>query len=428
MKNLCLSLLLFAAIVLSSTAQAQVINGDLNHNQGLDVEDVTLLIDGYLTGASEVIETNSDYYKVDNSLIVGTWYISKNVSFVFEADGTYGQFFYKFIPAQGEVLVSDNDGNVTFDYRVIYLADDVMILKLNDGTYLKMTRTIPPQRVTSITLSATKLWLKPDGYDKLTATVLPTDADNSSVEWISSDETVAIVSQKGMGEAVGEGTATITCMAVDGSGVFAVCEVTVVDTAPGQEYVDLGLSVKWAPMNIGAVAPEDYGDLFAWGETKPKNFYAYTNYAWYSGYSEITVIKYCTNSFYGTVDNKTVLDLENDAAHINWGGTWRMPTYDEWNELKERCMWEWTSLNGVNGRKVTGPSGNFIFLPAAGGRSDDPVEGPSSDNVGRYGGYWSSSLTIDYPTWGWRLGFDSSKFSMEISPRDCGQSVRAVCP
>ena len=73
---------------------AQVINGDLNHNDNLDVEDVTLLIDGYLTGASEVIETNSDYYKVDNSLIVGTWYISKNVSFVFEADGTYGQFFY----------------------------------------------------------------------------------------------------------------------------------------------------------------------------------------------------------------------------------------------------------------------------------------------------------------------------------------------
>jgi formylglycine-generating enzyme required for sulfatase activity len=225
MKTVFTSLL---SLLTAMTMNAQVINGDLNHNDNLDVEDVTLLIDGYLTGETEVIETSSNYYKEDNSLIVGTWYTSKTNSIVFEADNTYGGGFpYKFIPAQGEILLFDNYGNVVDDFRVIYLTDEVMVVKLNDGTYLKMTRTIPPQWVTSITLSATELWLKPDGYEKLTATVLPTDADNPSVEWISSDETVVIVSQKGMVEAVGEGTATITCMAADGSGVKATCEVTV---------------------------------------------------------------------------------------------------------------------------------------------------------------------------------------------------------
>ena len=225
--------LLLAAIVLTSAVQAQVINGDLNHNDGLDVEDVTLLIDGYLTGASEVIETSSNYYKEDNSLIVGTWYASKTSSIVFEADGTYGGGFpYKFIPAQGEILMFDNYGNVVDDFRVIYLTDEVMVIKRNDGTYLKMTRTIPPQWVTSITLSATTLSLDLDGYEKLTATVLPSDAENLSVVWISSDESVVTVSQKGLVEAVGEGTAIITCTAADGSGVKATCEVTVGNQSP----------------------------------------------------------------------------------------------------------------------------------------------------------------------------------------------------
>ena len=402
---------------------AQVINGDLNHNDNLDVEDVTLLIDGYLTGASEVIETNSDYYKVDNSLIVGTWYISKNVSFVFEADGTYGQFFYKFIPAQGEVLVFDNDGNVTFDYRVIYLADDVMILKLNDGTYLKMTRTIPPQRVTSITLSATKLSLGLDGYEKLTATVLPSDADNPSVVWSSSDETVATVSQKGMVEAVGEGTATITCTAADGSGVQATCYVFVSKPNNYHEYVDLGLSVKWATMNIGANAPEECGDYFAWGETEPKDYYDWSTCKWCNGSSN-TLTKYCIDSRYGTIDNKTTLDLSDDAAHANWGGTWRMPTVDEIKELVNICSWEWTTQNGVNGQKATGPNGNSIFLPAAGFRLIVDL-----NDMGSYGFYWSSSLRPDYDGDVYHLGFGSDRTSWNgDSKRNYDFPVRAVCP
>ena len=427
MKNLCLSALLLAATVLTSAVQAQVINGDLNHNQGLDVEDVTLLIDGYLTGASEVIETNSDYYKVDNSLIVGTWYASKTSSIVFEADGTYGGGFpYKFIPAQGEILMFDNYGNVVDDFRVIYLTDEVMIIKRNDGTYLKMTRTIPPQRVTSITLSATELSLALDGYEKLTATVLPSDADNPSVVWSSSDETVATVSQKGMVEAVGEGTATITCTAADGSGVQAICSVTVYKPYynNGYEAVDLGLSVKWAIMNIGANAPEESGDYFAWGETEPKdnyNWYNWETYKWCKG-SKTTLTKYCTNSDYGTVDNKTILDLKDDAAHANWGGTWRMPTFDEFTELQTKCSWKWTTQNGVTWQKVTGPNGNSIFLPAAGYRYDS-----SFSHAGSSGYYWSSSLYTGSPLYGWYLYFNPSNFYMNYNSRYYGRSVRAVC-
>ncbi len=423
MKNLCLSALPLAATVLSSTAQAQVINGDLNHNDGLDVEDITLLIGGYLSGETEVIETSSNYYKEDNSLVVGTWYASKTSSIVFEADGTYGGGFpYKFIPAQGEILMFDNYGNVVDDFRVIYLTDEVMVIKRNDGTYLKMTRTIPPQRVTSITLSATELSVDLDGYEKLTATVLPSDADNPSVVWSSSDETVATVSQKGMVEAVGEGTATITCTAADGSGVQATCSVMVFSKPSNDhEAVDLGLSVKWATMNVGANAPEEYGDYFAWGETEPKKDYSWETYQWCNG-SEDTMTKYCTSSDYGTVDNKTVLDLEDDAAHANWGGTWRMPTLDEIKELWYYCSWVWTTLNGVYGRKVTGPNGNSIFLPAAGFRSASSLVSAGSD-----GYYWSSSLRTDDPLYGWYLYFNSSNFRMYNNYRCYGRSVRAVC-
>ena len=318
----------------------------------------------------------------------------------------------------------DNDGNVTFDYRVIYLADDVMIFKLNDGTYLKMTRTIPPQRVTSITLSATKLSLGLDGYEKLTATVLPSDADNPSVVWSSSDETVATFSQKGLVEAVGEGTATITCTAADGSGVQATCGVTV-GSKPSNDHeaVDLGLSVKWANMNVGANAPEEPGDYFAWGETEPKDYYDWSTYKWCNGSSN-TLTKYCIDSRYGTIDNKTTLDLSDDAAHANWGGTWRMPTVDEIKELVNSCSWEWTTQNGVNGQKATGPNGNSIFLPAAGFRLIVDL-----NDMGSYGFYWSSSLRPDYDGDVYHLGFGSDRTSWNgDSKRNYGFPVRAVCP
>ena len=129
------------------------------------------------------------------------------------------------------------------------------------------------------------------------------------------------------------------------------------------EYVDLGLSVKWATCNMGASSPEEYGDYYAWGETETKSTYDWNTYKWCKG-SENTLTKYCTDSDYGTVDNKTVLDPEDDVAHVKWGGNWRMPTDAEIEELRENCIWKWTTQNGKNGYKVTSKkNGNSIFLP-----------------------------------------------------------------
>ena len=158
--------------------------------------------------------------------------------------------------------------------------------------------------------------------------------------------------------------------------------------------VDLGLSVKWANMNVGASKPEDYGDYFAWGETKPKKNYDWSTYTLCNG-SSSTMTKYCNSSSYGTVDNKTTLELVDDAAHSNWGGTWRMPTNEEWSELSTNCTWTWTTQNSVKGYLVKGPNGNSIFLPATGWRSKENLFGIIGDAPNDYGyncTYWSSSL------------------------------------
>ena len=189
------------------------------------------------------------------------------------------------------------------------------------------------------------------------------------------------------------------------------------------EAVDLGLSVKWANMNIGAECPEDYGDYFAWGEVEPKETYNWSTYKWCNGSSK-TLTKYNTDSSRGTVDNKTQLELSDDAARANLGGNWRMPTDAEMTELREQCTWTWTTQNGVNGYKVTSKSnGNSIFLPAAGYRS-----GSSLNYAGSYGDYWSSSLYTDYPSLAWYVNFGSGDVDRGNDYRYGGHSVRPVCP
>ena len=277
--------------------------------------------------------------------------------------------------------------------------------------------------VTGITLSEGSLKMLLDESRKLVAMVSPLYAENVGVVWTSSDESVATVSATGVVEAVAAGIATITCTAADGSGVTATCEVTVQEPFEnGHEYVDLGLSVKWATMNIGATAPEDYGDYFAWGETKTKSTYNWSTYKLCYG-SNRTLTKYCTISDLGTVEYKTVLDLTDDAAYVNWGGNWRMPTNDEWTDLREKCTWEWTTQNGVYGYMVTASNGNSIFLPAAGYRNDGAL-----NYVGSNGLYWSSSLFVSHPPYAWYMGFDSSSVSRYNYNRYYGLSVRAVCP
>ena len=194
------------------------------------------------------------------------------------------------------------------------------------------------------------------------------------------------------------------------------------------EGVDLGLSVKWASYNVGAESPEDYGDYYAWGETETKNNYSWPYYKfWTSGEKNLDVVlnKYNTSSKSGTVDNKTVLDLEDDVAHIAWGGNWRMPTKAELSELQNNCTWTWTTLNSVKGYLVTGKKYGYtdksIFLPAAGWRNDNYNQSGES-------GYYRSNTLTEEPPPPQIINIDSESHRMTNTIRCAGLSVRPVCP
>ena len=131
--------------------------------------------------------------------------------------------------------------------------------------------------------------------------------------------------------------------------------------------------------------------------------------------------KYCTDSSYGTVDNKTVLDPEDDVAHVKWGGSWRMPTKAEQDELRNKCSWQWTTLNGVNGYRVTGPNGNSIFLPVAGYRLDTSLY-----LGGSFGNYWSSTPLESLSYSACSLYFLGTNFDWNSYNRYYGLSVRPV--
>lgn len=185
------------------------------------------------------------------------------------------------------------------------------------------------------------------------------------------------------------------------------------------EYVDLGLSVKWATCNVGATKPEEYGDYFAWGEVKPKSTYNWRTYKWCKGnYQKLTKYNYNLSSF-GKVDLKKQLDVSDDAAYVSYGGGWRIPTDSEFNELREKCIWNWTSKNGTNGYLVTSKSnGNSIFLPS-----------PDQNNeMNLYGFYWLRSFNTFFPSQAYI--FISSLTMVDIGLTDrCNKClIRPVCP
>ncbi|MBR4829399.1 MAG: dockerin type I repeat-containing protein [Muribaculaceae bacterium] len=145
------------------------------------------------------------------------------------------------------------------------------------------------------------------------------------------------------------------------------------------EWIDLGLSsgTLWATCNIGANSPEEYGDYFAWGETEPKESYDFINYKWCNG-------EYGTLTKY--LDRNDDLEPEDDAATVNWGNEWCMPSDEQLMELSDECTWEMTSRNGIYGCLLTGPNGNKLFFPAAGCYDAEPW------NDGSIGYYWSCTL------------------------------------
>lgn len=192
--------------------------------------------------------------------------------------------------------------------------------------------------------------------------------------------------------------------------------------AKKMKAVNLGLSVKWATCNVGASSPEQYGNYYAWGETSPKSEYTWKSLKWCGDAGGNSFSKYNTKENYGPVDNLKKLQPADDAARAALKGKWRTPTREEWNELREKCQWEWTEVKGVKGYKITGPSGKSIFLPACGLRSNDYVT-----NDGKMGCYWSSSLYESSPYSAYHIYFNSSSiYTDEDSYRHYGYSVRAV--
>jgi len=198
--------------------------------------------------------------------------------------------------------------------------------------------------------------------------------------------------------------------------------------AQKHEYVDLGLpsGTLWATCNVGADAPEEYGDYFAWGETTSKSTYKWSNYKYCVDDGE-NLTKYCSRSYYGfggfTDDLKT-LQPDDDAATANWGDEWCTPTYVQWVELYQHTTRRWMTRKGVYGMLFTSSNGRSLFMPAAGYYGYDGLS-----YAGRHGRYWSSSLNANTP------GYASSSYFNKLTDHtyqmvDCdrvdGYSVRPV--
>lgn len=198
----------------------------------------------------------------------------------------------------------------------------------------------------------------------------------------------------------------------------------------GHAYIDLGLpsGVKWADCNIGASRPEVYGNYVAWGEKAVKTSYDWSTYEWGSNFDQLT--KYCNKADYGKdgfSDNKLKLDLEDDIAHVYWGGRWRTPTITDIYELINKTKSEWVenyNNTEVSGYLFTGTNGNQIFLPAAGYR-----DGAKLKSAGSYGDYWSSNLySSGFPARANLLGFGPNDLNVYYKERYFGLTVRPVRP
>lgn len=270
-------------------------------------------------------------------------------------------------------------------------------------------------RISGLAISREELTLYEGRSVTLSVTVTPATAEDKTLVWSSSNTSVASVDQNGVVSALQQGSSTITAETSDHR-YKVTCELTVKPFTA--QAVDLGLSVLWSSVNLGAVNPEDSGDYLAWGETDPyyKDGYAQsTEPVWKNGKEEgyrdksykfavmgkysYEYTKYVTKSSYGTVDNNTELDPEDDAAAVNWGGGWHMPTKAEWDELMNGCTWTKVTRNGMYGWRVTGKTAGYtdksIFLPAAGYRSGTAYFFYEYNDA-KYGFYWSASLREDY--------------------------------
>lgn len=325
------------------------------------------------------------------------------------------------------ITVQDNTSSVVRNGYVDIIPNDSKPVRITISQairYLKVSTStlhIPPSGGTSKSITITT-----DGVAKIT----------TDVSWLTineeSDTRFTVTASKN--EGLSDRSAQITISLTDMVALVTPFVIISVNQYHSHDYVDLGLSVKWATCNVGADKPENYGDYYAWGEIETKSDYSLSTYKYCNGeLNKIT--KYCNISFFGNngfTDNKTKLDLNDDVAHVKWGDNWRMPTKAEFEELLSNCTWTWSQQNGVTGYIVTsnktGYTNRSIFLPATGYRVDT-----SLIQDGAWGSYFSSSLSTDYPSdaYACQIGLNSNltiQVTMQANGRMSGLPVRPVCP
>lgn len=257
----------------------------------------------------------------------------------------------------------------------------------------------------------------------LNAFIYPTETNNRNIMWSSSDASIAKVDDKGLVTAIIPGTTTITASIKNNKSIHAQCIVKVFN-ANGYEYVDMKLpsGTLWATCNIGASYPHFPGAYFAWGETIQKNEYTWDNLTYCLDSNGYMFSKYVTDSKYGTIDNKTELDLCDDAAHVNWGGDWRMPSKEQLDELVQECIWSLLDRNGNKCFYITSKTnGESIILPVTG------YLDTSLKDYTYFGYYWSRSIDKRSPFYAVDLAFLYNGYNVvQTMPRYKGINVRAV--
>ena len=310
-----------------------------------------------------------------------------------------------------------------------YRGQSVRLVQDNSGL---PTVTVTTNTITNITQTTAS------GGGNVTATG-GVNVTERGICWSTNHNPTTSGSHSSSGSGAGSFTVSMTSLTANTTYYVRAYAINNVGTAYGNEvsfttlnnsgdhdYVDLGLpsGTLWATCNIGATSPKDYGEYFAWGETQPKDAYDWSNYQYCNGSSN-TLTKYCNNTNYGYngfIDNLTILLPEDDAATINWGGDWRVPTAGEWNELRDNTTCTWTTQNGINGQLFTASNGNSLFIPAAGSHTNAAIY------VGIMGRYLSKGINTNNPSEITLFYFSSSGCSTYNGWERClGYSIRPVC-
>ncbi|MBR0053524.1 MAG: leucine-rich repeat protein [Bacteroidales bacterium] len=335
----------------------------------------------------------------------------------------------RYTDTEGEYWSSTHFSNATHAYAILLSpSNNSWIFYGNfrsSGIPVRPVHGEPGIAIERITLDQTELTLGVGESATLTATILPENATFQEVSWRSGNERIATVSPDGVVKAVSSGTTWIQAESFDPTRRVE-CNVTVTYSVP--EAVDLGLPVKWASFNLGAAVPEGAGSFYGWGEVEPKLNYTWTLYP-FAQRSQFLLTKYCTDANYGNegfTDGKTLLDPEDDAATVNLGGKWRMPTDVEWVALTSSTNFDWVWDDTQKGYTVTskipGYEGKSIFLPAAGYCRNVTLY--SEDSCGLY---WASSLYVRDPRYAQGMYFDPSYIiGAYYDTRFSGFSIRPV--